>query len=232
MTNLFQCGFLWRRNNADEHTLTQLSFSTKYQRWNTIESSALNRRNSFILVSTLFFQCWNHTDKWTSTELSFLTKCQRWNNVDERWRSTSFQPWFKLDVFAGLYLTNFKLFFFLINVQVHSVFHEKSDEKLLLFFLNDSTVLLFYSIVWIFSEDDTGIHGSKKTFYQLCFSFKKLKCKIKRLSNHRNISPCCYQLCFSFKKLKCKIKRHSNHRDISPCSNLRVGPRECGSIID
>ena len=43
-------------SNADEHTLNQLSFSTKYQQWNNIGSSALNRRDSFNVVWTLFFQ--------------------------------------------------------------------------------------------------------------------------------------------------------------------------------
>ena len=67
--------------NADEHTLTQLSFSTKYQYWNNIESSTSNRRNSFNVVSTLFCQRWNNVDKHTSAQLSFSTKFQRWNNV-------------------------------------------------------------------------------------------------------------------------------------------------------
>ena len=44
------------RSNADEHTLIQLSFSAKYQRWNNIGSWTLNWCNSFDVVSTLFCQ--------------------------------------------------------------------------------------------------------------------------------------------------------------------------------
>ena len=73
--------FSQRRSNADEHTLIQLSFSTKYQRWNNIGSSILNWRNSFNVVSTLFCQRWNNVDKHTSAQLSISTKFQRWNNI-------------------------------------------------------------------------------------------------------------------------------------------------------
>ena len=69
------------RSNADKYTLTQLWFSTKYQRWNNTGSSTLNRRNSFKVVSTLFCQRWNNVEKHTSAQLSFSTKFQRWNNV-------------------------------------------------------------------------------------------------------------------------------------------------------
>ena len=69
------------RSNADEHTLTQISFLTNYECWNNIGSSTVNRRNSVNLVSTLFCQCWNNVDKHTSAQLSFSTKFQRWNNI-------------------------------------------------------------------------------------------------------------------------------------------------------
>ena len=42
--------FSQRWSNADEQT--ELSFSTKYKRWNNIDLSMLNQRNSFSLVST------------------------------------------------------------------------------------------------------------------------------------------------------------------------------------
>ena len=58
--------------------LTQLFFSTKFQRWNNVGSSTLNRRNSINVVSTLFCQRWNNVDKCTSTQHSFSTKYQRW----------------------------------------------------------------------------------------------------------------------------------------------------------
>ena len=61
--------------------LTQLSFSTKYQHWNNIGSSTLNRQNSFNVASLLFCQRWNNVDKHTSAQLSFSTKFQRWNNI-------------------------------------------------------------------------------------------------------------------------------------------------------
>ena len=67
---------------ADEYTWTQLSFSTKYQRWDNIGWSTLNRRNSFNFVSTLFCQRWNNVDKCTLAQLSFLIKHQHWSNVD------------------------------------------------------------------------------------------------------------------------------------------------------
>ena len=77
LTRLFQCCFL----NVDEYMLTELSFSTKYQHWNNIGSSTLNRRNSFNVASLLFCQRWNNVDKHMSAQLSFSTKFQRWNNV-------------------------------------------------------------------------------------------------------------------------------------------------------
>ena len=94
--------FCQRWNNVDKCTSAQLSFSTKFQRWNNIGSSTLNRRNSINVVSTLFCQRWNNVDKCTSAQLWFSTKYQHWNNVEERWRSTLFQRWFNIDVFAGL----------------------------------------------------------------------------------------------------------------------------------
>ena len=73
--------FSQRRSNANEHMLTQLSFSTKYQRWNNIGSSTLNRHNLLSVISTLFCQRWNNVDKCTSAQLSFLTRFQHWNNI-------------------------------------------------------------------------------------------------------------------------------------------------------
>ena len=89
--NVVSTLFCQRWNNVDKHTSAQLSFSTKFQRWNNIGSSTLNRRNSINVVSTFFCQRWNNVDKCTLAQLSFSTKYQRWNNVDERWRSTLFQ---------------------------------------------------------------------------------------------------------------------------------------------
>ena len=94
---MFQCCFL----NTDEHALTQLSFSTWYQCWNNIGSSTLNQRNSINVVSKFFCQRRNNVNKHTSAQLSFATKYQRSNNVDELWRSTLFQRWFNVDLFAG-----------------------------------------------------------------------------------------------------------------------------------
>ena len=102
--NVVSTLFCQRWNNVDKHMSAQLSISTKFQRWNNIGSSTLNRRNSINVVSTLFCQRWNNVDKCTSAQLSFSTKYQRWNNVDERWRSTLFQPWLSVDVFAGFEL--------------------------------------------------------------------------------------------------------------------------------
>ena len=73
--------FSQRRSNANEHMLTQLSFSNKYQRWNNIGSSTLNRHNLLSVISTLFCQRWNNVDKCTSAQLSFLTRFQHWNNI-------------------------------------------------------------------------------------------------------------------------------------------------------
>ena len=87
-------------NNIDKHTSAQFSFSTKFQRWNNVVLLTLNQHNSIDVVSTLFCQRWNNVDKCTSAQLSFSTKYQRRNNVDERWRSTLFQRWINVDVFA------------------------------------------------------------------------------------------------------------------------------------
>ena len=46
--------FSQRWSNADEQT--QLSFSTKYKSWNSIDLSTLNQRNSFNVVSKSFYQ--------------------------------------------------------------------------------------------------------------------------------------------------------------------------------
>ena len=66
---------------------------------------------------------------------------------------------------SNLFLNNFKLWLFLPNAQVHLTFHKKYEEKLLLFLLNYLTVLLFYLIVWKFSDEDIGICASKIAFY-------------------------------------------------------------------
>ena len=79
---VFSMLFSQRQNNADEHTLIQLSFLTKYQRWKNTGSLTLNWRNSFNVVSTLFCQHWNNADKHTSAQLSVSNKIQRWNNID------------------------------------------------------------------------------------------------------------------------------------------------------
>ena len=80
--NVVSTLFCQRWNNVDKHTSAQLSFSTKFQRWNNVGSSTLNRRNSINVVSALFCQSWNNVDKCTSAQLSFSTKYQHWNNID------------------------------------------------------------------------------------------------------------------------------------------------------
>ena len=70
--------FSQRWSNADKHTWTQLSFSTKFQRWYNVGSSTLNRRNSVDVVSTLFCQRWSNVDKCKPAQLSFSTKYQCW----------------------------------------------------------------------------------------------------------------------------------------------------------
>ena len=100
--NVVSTLFYQRWNNVDKHTLAQLSFSTKFQRWNKVVLSTLNRRNCIDVVSTLFCQRWNNVDKCASAQPSFSTKYQRRNNFDKRWRSTLFQRWINVDVFAWL----------------------------------------------------------------------------------------------------------------------------------
>ena len=73
--------FSQRWSNADEHALTQLSFITKYHCLSNVDTSKLNRPNSFNVVSTLFGQPWNNVDKHTSVQLSFSTKFQPLNNT-------------------------------------------------------------------------------------------------------------------------------------------------------
>ena len=92
--NVVSTLFCQRWNNVNKHTSAQLSFSTKFQRWNNVGSLALNRRNSINVVLTLFCQRWNNVDECTSAQLWFSTKFQRWNNVDERWQSTLIQRWY------------------------------------------------------------------------------------------------------------------------------------------
>ena len=84
-------------SNGNKHMLNQLSFSTRYQRWNNIGSLTLNPRDSFNVVSTLFCQCWKKPTKfqrWNNVGSSTLIRrnsievvstlfCQRWNNVDK-----------------------------------------------------------------------------------------------------------------------------------------------------
>ena len=141
------------RSNADEHTSAQLSFSTKFQRWNNIGSSTLNRRNSINVVSTLFCQRWNNVDKCTSAQLSFSTKYQRWNNVDNQrwcvcWEPCLFQNFaiVRISVYLGqkaysescfcrytqayysimIVIITFTFFFFHINLTYLSVKFEKT----------------------------------------------------------------------------------------------------------
>ena len=80
----FWATLLWtsiQKYNKVVSTLTQLLFLTKWQRSNNIESSTLNRRNSFNYVSMLLCQSWNNVDKHTSAQLSFSTKFQRRNKI-------------------------------------------------------------------------------------------------------------------------------------------------------
>ena len=85
------------RSNADEQTLTQLSFSTKYQRWSNISWSMLNRRNSVDVVSMLFANV-----ETTSINVHrFNFHFQPNINVDGHWQSALFQRWLNVDVFAG-----------------------------------------------------------------------------------------------------------------------------------
>ena len=53
------------------------------------------------------------------------------------------------------------------------MFHQKYEEKILLFFLHYFTVLHFYSIVWKFLVEDMGIRASEVTFYKSRFYFEK-----------------------------------------------------------
>ena len=62
-------------------TATQLSLSTEYKSWNNIDLLTLNQRNSFNVVSTLFYQRWNNVDKHTLAQHSVSTNFQRWNNI-------------------------------------------------------------------------------------------------------------------------------------------------------
>ena len=82
-------------NNVGKHVLAQLSFSTKFQWWNNIRSSTLNRRNSINVVSTLFCQRWNNVYKCTSTQLSFST------NVVSTLMNVNDQRCFNVNLFAG-----------------------------------------------------------------------------------------------------------------------------------
>ena len=88
--------FSQHRSNAYEHTLTQLQFSSKHQRWNNTGLPTLNRRYSFNVVSTLFVnveatlinKCWNNVNSSTlnrrnSIDLFLTLFCQRWKNVDK-----------------------------------------------------------------------------------------------------------------------------------------------------
>ena len=81
--------FSQRRSRADEHTLTQPWFSTKYQRWNNIGLSTLNQRDSLNVVTTLF--------------------CRLWNNIDKHtWLNFHFQPYFKVETIVIYLCTHSK----------------------------------------------------------------------------------------------------------------------------
>ena len=95
--------FCQRWNNVDKHSSAQLSFSIKFQRWNNVGSSTLNRRNSIRIVSTLFLQRWNKVDKCTSAQLSFSTKYQRWATL----MNVNDQGCFNVDLFAGKHLNSY-----------------------------------------------------------------------------------------------------------------------------
>ena len=85
------------RSNADEQTLTQLPFSTKYQRWSNIGWSILNRRNSIDVASMLFPNV--ETTSINVRRLNFYFQPNI--NVDGHWQSALFQRWLNVDVFAG-----------------------------------------------------------------------------------------------------------------------------------
>ena len=138
--NVVSTLFCQRCNNINKHTLTQLSFSTKFQCWNNIGSSTLKRRNSIDIVSTLSCQRWSNVDKCPSTQFSFSTKYQCWNNVDEGWRLALFQRWFNVNVFAGIFFEFFPRPTF---VQCHSLWA-------LIFIWNESLIILYLSYIFKF----------------------------------------------------------------------------------
>ena len=104
----------------------------------------MNRRNFIDVVSTLFSQRRNNVEKCTSTQLSFSTKYQPWNNVDERWRSTLFQCWFNVDVFAGYWGA-------FLKEQLSSVMLRKRDE------------VSFKSHSWAFTTQQTIIYSKSNS---------------------------------------------------------------------
>ena len=65
---------------------------------------------------------------------------------------------------------------------LHLVFNEKSEKKLLLFFLLYSTFLLFYF--------GTGIRSSKMTFYKKTFLLKSGNVKFNITQTLDIMSPC------------------------------------------
>ena len=104
------------RSNADEHTLTQISFLTNYECWNNIRSSMLMFKRCFVNVETTSinirqlnfrFQPDFNVEttlvdrRWIDVMLSTLF-CQRRNNVDKCTSaqlsfSTKYQRWNNFD---------------------------------------------------------------------------------------------------------------------------------------
>ena len=140
--------FSQRWSNA-EHMLIQLSFPTRYQRWNDIGSSTLNLRNSFNVVSTLFCQRWNNVDKHMSAQLSISTKFQCWSNIGS---STLNQRNF-IDVASTLFCQRWN------NV-------DKCTSAKLSF----STKYQRWCICWVFFNCKKFIYGTSEDCIGLCNS--------------------------------------------------------------
>ena len=67
-----------------------------------VETTLVHRRWIDVILSTLFQRCFANVET-TSINVRWLNfDFQHWNSVEERWRSTLFQRWFNIDVFAGL----------------------------------------------------------------------------------------------------------------------------------
>ena len=159
-------------------------WNNKYESWNNIGSSTLNRHNSFNVVSTLFCQRWNNVDKHTLAQLSFSTKFQRWKNIG----SSTLNRRNSIDVVSTLFCQrwnnaiNMRPFNFhsQSNINVETTLMNVNDQRC---FNVDSTLMCLLGSVFLEKKKRHGIDCLRARLHAQLGKFLQTKQTRKKIQN-------------------------------------------------